>query len=172
MLIVFVGESGSGKSVSQKYLHEKYGYTPVVGYTTRPKREGETNEYIFADESDYHFHKKYFPILCETEYGGYHYWKLQSEITGNRQSIVVDTNGLKALRETDIPLFVIHIKASKGKRFDNLYCNTNATVDECDARLNRDPEIEFIPHCTVINGNCDMDTLYKRLDKVIQGYVL
>lgn len=47
--VVLTGPTCSGKTTVAKVLIERYGFRPVVGYTTRPMRPGE------VDGIDYHF---------------------------------------------------------------------------------------------------------------------
>lgn len=48
-LIAIIGQAGSGKDSIYRRIVHQYKYHPVVGYTTRPIREGE------VDGRDYHF---------------------------------------------------------------------------------------------------------------------
>lgn len=53
MNIVLVGKTGSGKSSICDWLTENLRYDKLRSYTTRPKREGETDEYHFITEQQY-----------------------------------------------------------------------------------------------------------------------
>ncbi len=53
-----IGKSGTGKNTIYEQLREKYPqFTPMVQYTTRPKREGEEEgkEYHFVSKSGFAF---------------------------------------------------------------------------------------------------------------------
>ena len=43
MIIAIVGKTSSGKDSLAKYIKEYYDIPAIVSYTTRPKRESETN---------------------------------------------------------------------------------------------------------------------------------
>lgn len=49
MLCVIIGASGTGKTSLTRELVKSFNYKEIVSYTTRPKRESET------DDVDYHF---------------------------------------------------------------------------------------------------------------------
>lgn len=52
-MIVLVGKTCSGKSTVADILEEQYGIRRVRTYTTRPRREGETNEYYFVSNEEF-----------------------------------------------------------------------------------------------------------------------
>lgn len=52
-VLCLIGKTASGKDTAAKYLKEAYGIEPVVSFTTRPMREGETDgvEHWFIDDA-------------------------------------------------------------------------------------------------------------------------
>jgi guanylate kinase len=54
-LFIIIGKSASGKDTAQKKLVDKYGFTPLVLYTTRPKRDNEKRgvDYHFVTDEEF-----------------------------------------------------------------------------------------------------------------------
>ena len=98
-LIVIVGPSGSGKSYMAKHLLEEYNIPKVKSRTTRPRREGEGDEdYFFVTDREFDGYDDGWK-MCSTEFGGYRYTSLYSDLTDKTMCHIVDENGLKELRE-------------------------------------------------------------------------
>lgn len=95
LIIAIVGKSGSGKTTFAKML-ECLGIPQIVSYTTRAKRDDETDgvEHWFVDDSQ-------VPSLTETMaytyFGGKHYWTLLEQLKHPVQSYVIDEVGLEKL---------------------------------------------------------------------------
>lgn len=55
MLTVLMGKSTSGKDTVKNILVEKYGFKPLITYTTRPMRKGEKQDetYHFITDDDF-----------------------------------------------------------------------------------------------------------------------
>ena len=60
MIYILVGKSSSGKDYIMKKMVAEYGIQPIISYTSRPMRDGETNGV------EYHFvSREYFKHLIE-----------------------------------------------------------------------------------------------------------
>ena len=189
-LIVIIGQSGSGKTMVCDHLEQKYGIKQIRTFTTRKPRDVNDNSHIWADIKDYEYAKRNFKIIAETKFGDDTYWTLASQIDGKRQGLVVDNNGLRWLYNTDYPMVVIHIWADKNVRYQRIYNEVHKkymrgkkpTVDvQLSAinfafkvardRINRDHDFEVIKCDYSIDGNCDKEEMYKRIDGIVENYL-
>lgn len=88
-----MGKSSSGKdTIYNMLLNDKeLGLKNIVGYTTRPKREGEENgrEYIFVDENELDELKKQEKVIesrvYNTIYGKWYYFTVNDEQVNLKQ---------------------------------------------------------------------------------------
>ena len=103
-IIVLVGNSGSGKSHMANHLSDEYGIPKVMSRTTRPRRDGEGNDYYFVTDKQFDGYMDEWK-LCSTEFGGYRYTSLYSDITEPVMCHIVDESGLKELRESHGGIF-------------------------------------------------------------------
>ena len=55
-LYYIMGKSATGKDTIYRELHERFGFQPLILYTTRPMRQNEENgrEYFFIDRETLH----------------------------------------------------------------------------------------------------------------------
>lgn len=93
-IYLIVGKSGSGKTTLVNEL-QKYGYTAIESYTTRPKRfENETGHtFITEDEFD-----KLKDICAYVKYNGYRYCAT-SEQVNNSTLYVIDPDGIEYFKK-------------------------------------------------------------------------
>ena len=109
MLILLSGYSGTGKSSVSKILVDKYNCRRIVTCTTRPKRENETNEYLFMDNDIFEIFVKKGLFTEVTEYNasyglaryGTLEWIVKDAIRSNMPYIlIVDPSGLQYYTKT------------------------------------------------------------------------
>lgn len=128
--VVIFGRTGCGKNTVMEELL-KLGYTRIVEYTTRPKRDGET-------EDDYHFvtEEEYMKLSLNgkfaedksynTIYGIWRYGALKSDFCEDKVAIM-GPRQLMQIWERNIPVTSIFIDTPleciyerTGKRGDNI----------------------------------------------------
>lgn len=127
-LFCIVGETSSGKdTMVTKLIQNLNTLSPVVSYTTRPKRNTETNgiEHYFVSDEYFHKLKNEYPndILAYTKIcsddnpDGYEYMALKKELDFNNVYII-DPNGVKYLKSKfpEIDLVIIYIYAPLSER--------------------------------------------------------
>ena len=92
-ICLLVGPSGSGKTTIANLLWERYGWSQVASYTTRPPRyEGEIG-HTFITEEEFRILQD---LVAYTEYNGYRYGATQRQIDENIV-YVVDIPGVETL---------------------------------------------------------------------------
>lgn len=94
-IICVVGQTCSGKDTFAKLLHDKFGYNIICSYTTRPKRDSETEgvEHKFITEDEYEEKYKDANKLAYTEINGYKYFVLYKDIINGSFIYVIDPKG-------------------------------------------------------------------------------
>ena len=100
------GRSASGKDTIANEISSIIGIPKIVSYTTRPRREGESdNSHIFISQKEYETIKEMQTLCAYTQIGDYHYFTTKEQIeellteTGS-VIYVIDPNGIKTLKES------------------------------------------------------------------------
>lgn len=116
-VIAIAGQIASGKTTLAKYMKER-GFERIVTYTTRPKREGET------DGVDYHFisdeaflEKAESGFFAETtkynaKFGHVRYGTSKESLEtpdGVKKVIVLNPQGVIALKDAGYDIFVVFL---------------------------------------------------------------
>ena len=98
LILALVGPSGSGKTILSEYLKCEIGLQPIVSYTTRPKRELETDgvEHYFVSPDVMPGKDR---MLAYTKFGGHHYWADILDVPEEGCSYTIDEKGLMMLWE-------------------------------------------------------------------------
>ena len=147
-MLLLCGKSCSGKNVIQKEI-VRMGMEPIVTYTTRPPREGETDgiEYHFVDKNNF-LEKDRQGFFAETA----HYdvatgdrWYYGSAIgdLGDNKVIIVDPCRLKQLkRMISLNPISVYITAGEATIWSRLR-ERGDRVDEARRRLNAD-DFDFL----------------------------
>ncbi len=129
-LMLVVGRTGAGKSTIAKKIADMFDRPIVKSYTTRPMREGETEEtadHIFIDAKDIDLYKDDFAAY--TKIGDYEYfitWSLLEDYASKGAIYIIDPIGVwdlqKSMKEADkeINLRTLYVKADKDKRMSRL----------------------------------------------------
>ncbi|MCR5011651.1 MAG: guanylate kinase [Lachnospiraceae bacterium] len=121
-LFCLIGKSASGKDTIYRRLLEEdsLGLKPVVTYTTRPKRSGESEgvEYHFTDEKQLEAFRSEGRLLEEriyhTVYGDWHYFTADDgQVVLDKHSYIIITTpeALKGItayygRENVVPVYI------------------------------------------------------------------
>jgi len=97
-ILAFCGPSGSGKSTFVEELLTNYSenFTKWKQVTTRPKREEETNQYIFTSLEKFEQIKS--RLTCLTNFNGNYYGTIPQEIENKDVITIVDPEGLISLK--------------------------------------------------------------------------
>ena len=164
LIICIVGPSGSGKTTASMILQQQFGWTAIVSYTTRPKREGE------IDGVDHWFvTKKQVPpqskMCAYTKFGGYEYWTEWNQfLTLFPNVYVIDEKGLVNLMSKENTPFAFQLITIKLNR-SNLESiererkerdkDRIVIPDECyDYIINNDGSIEQLRATVFLTAQC------------------
>lgn len=102
-IIAIVGKTASGKDTAARYLCEQYGITPVVSFTTRPKRDSETDgvEHYFVPRAEMALLRKRSDVIAYTinEQTGIEYCALADAFQGEIMSYIINPEGLVWMKQ-------------------------------------------------------------------------
>ena len=138
-LFCILGESASGKTSLVERICKSTGMTQVVSYTTRPRRNGESDNHIFVNDDVYEEMKSNNQIAAYSQIGEYKYWATIDQISQN-DIYVVDSVGLQELKDLNldnVELCSIYINVPKPirreralQRGDNMETYAKRAADE------------------------------------------
>lgn len=148
MITVLIGKSASGKDTIFKELL-KHSFEPIVTFTTRPKREGETDgvEYNFVSEKDF----KDLDLLEKREYNtakGIWYYGMPKVDVDKNYAVILDINGANKLIDyygkdkilpayLACPLSVREKRAMQRGSFDKEEWDRRAIADDIDLDITK-----------------------------------
>ena len=118
-MIVLVGKSSSGKDSILNVLCDKFGYKPIISYTTRPRRKSDIKDVT------YHFiPKNEFLDLVANDFfaemtDNYHnYYGIAKDDCLDESIVIVDRHGLEQLRKVEgLNIMAFYLSASPLTRF-------------------------------------------------------
>ena len=119
-MIIILGDSASGKSTIERMLVKK-GYNRIISYTSRPKRDGESDHidyhFLTADQFLYELGNGFFAE--DTVYNGWHYGVAKKDMEKD-SVVVVERNGFNQLKEwakiVNTPIISFYIKVPERDR--------------------------------------------------------
>ena len=144
-MIILVGKTCSGKSTVANIIEKEYNIPRVKTYTTRPRREGEGDEYHFVSE------KEFFDLQSEdfffetTSYkvsngDTWYYGTPKKELVDNC-CIVMNPEGMKKIRHfldlTDFDILIIYLNVTEGMQYSRLRQRGDVS-DEATRRIEAD----------------------------------
>ena len=95
--ILLCGRTGTGKSTIAKEM-SRYGYSQVVSYTTRPKRDSETEsaDHYFISPEEVNAYRD--NIVAYTKIGEYEYFATKEELD-KKDIYVIDPSGIENIKK-------------------------------------------------------------------------
>lgn len=102
VLLCVVGKTASGKDFLVNKLCERAGFKQLISYTTRERRVNEGNTHIFITDEQYQQLQDSGKIAAFTQIGQYKYCSTVDQLYDS-DIYVIDYDGLKNLRELDLP---------------------------------------------------------------------
>jgi len=114
-VFLVVGETSSGKDTFVNKICEECGYSKLVSYATRPRREGESGTHIFISEDEARLFVD--KMIAFTRIGEYQYFATIPQLYKS-DFYVIDPNGVDYMR------FITQYKNIDDVRFVTIYINT------------------------------------------------
>ena len=141
-ILFIVGKTSSGKDTVANYLSEKYDIPMVVSYTTRLKRDYETDgkEHYFVNDEEMDKIEKSGGIIAYTK----------NDVTGIRYCATTDSI------KSDIAIYIINPDGIR-------WFNENGTKDIDTYTIYVDCQEDTIRHRAYLRGD-RIDTVEKRLN--------
>ena len=156
MNIILCGMSSSGKDTIQKILIEKYNYKPLISYTSRPKRENETNgkEYNFISKDEFInminnnelVEYRSYNTLVNNNPDIWYYGIKKEELSEEKYVVILDLEGTKSFINYygDENWCVIYIGCEDETRKKRAMSRGSFDETEWNRRL-KDDKIKFSP---------------------------
>ena len=102
VLICIIGESASGKDRLITELCNRNGWSQLISYTTRPRRNHEGDTHLFVDEDTYKAMEIDGSVAAYTNINGNHYWSTVEQLYQN-DFYAIDFEGIKTLKALNLP---------------------------------------------------------------------
>lgn len=118
-VITLTGSSGAGKTYASLLMQRLYGWKAIVSYTTRRRRDGETNgiKHWFVKENNMPPRNR---MCAYTFFGGHHYWTTWEQVLENIFPCiyVIDEKGLLELKDkiASMPINLVTVKVKRENR--------------------------------------------------------
>lgn len=132
-VFLVVGETSSGKDTFVNKICEECGYSKLISYATRPRREGEGDTHIFISEEEANLFTD--KMIAYTRIGEYQYFSTVPQLYKS-DFYIIDPNGV------DYMMFVTKYKKIDDVRFVTIYINTPAELRKTRALETRKDNIE------------------------------
>lgn len=114
-VFLIVGETSSGKDTFVNRICEECGYSQLISYATRPRRDGEGDTHIFITENDV---KEYVDkMIAYTKIGEFEYFATIPQLYKS-DFYVIDPQGVEYMK------FITQYKGVNDVRFVTIYINT------------------------------------------------
>ena len=124
IIICIVGKTGTGKDTIAKFLFEEYGIESICSYTTRPKRDYETDgiEHYFIDKEKMQYLKDNEHIIAYTinDKTGIEYCATAESINDDKIVYIINPDGITYLKKNLPEGFALKI----------IYCDLDEKIIE------------------------------------------
>ena len=177
-IICIVGKTGTGKDTIAKYLYNKYGIDAICSYTTREKRDYETDGkehwFITKDKMDYIKNNEHMLGYTINDKTGIEYCATAESINDNYVVYIINPNGIKYMQKHLPEGFVLKY----------IYCELDENIIE-QRVLNRGDDLEVFrkrissereefdtyrdskQYDILIDTSKDLESMYKQVDNFI-----
>lgn len=143
-MIVLVGKTCSGKSTVADFLEQQYLIHRVRTYTTRPPRDGETDEYYFISNEEFDRMKADGEFFETTQYtvANDEVWRYGTGKEGFCRDccIVMNPEGMKKVRNllpAEYEPTIVYLNVSEGVQWNRLR-ERGQDADEARRRMDAD----------------------------------
>lgn len=187
-ILILCGKSGSGKDFIQRQLIKNENFKQIVSWTSRPKRENETEgvEYHFCSKREFEYmikqnklieYRSYNTLLNGKEDTWYYgILKEDLDLENERYVVILDLNGAKSFydyygKENCHCVYIEAMnevrteRAKKRGSFDETEWNRRLKADEEDFEIHKVAEIS--DRIFINNSNSNEE---KMLKGILYGY--
>ncbi len=182
-VIAIVGEAGSGKDSLLQRLYKKIDSNEIISYTTRPKRDYETDginyHFVTADEFANLISKD--KMLEATVFNGWAYGTAMDSLKPNKINIgVFNPEGVEYLCEnSNVDVLIVHcLCSSKTRLLRQLNREINPDINEIIRRFTADAKDfkafkEFVAHDRpdILIIDTEGNTVEQEADIVVRGLI-
>ena len=159
--IVLVGKGGSGKDYIREYLSTNRGMTFAKSCTSRPRREGETDEYYcFLSEEEFKEKIQNEEFLQYVTFNGHYYGTLK-ETFKESNLFIMNPDGVANLSETDRKQCIVFLVDASESTLVGRMTNREQRVDlgKIIDRINLDRETfkDFRDYDFIIDNDIDKE---------------
>ena len=122
VLVCVMAESSAGKDSVVSKICELTGWTQLVSYTTRPRRENEGNTHVFVTENEYKEMREAGKVAAYTFINGYHYWSTIDQLYESDVYIIdpVGVESLKAMNLSNLKIVTVYINVPEEIRKERI----------------------------------------------------
>jgi guanylate kinase len=181
MILGIVGKTNSGKDGVAKYIKEKYDVPMVVSYTTRPKRDYETNgkEHWFVDKDKMAELKNRDDVIAYTinEKTGIEYCAIAGALDSENMTYIINPEGIKWFynncKDNSLRMYSIYVDS---KEEDIIHRGINRGDDVETLKLRLDSEREEFNEFRdgylydyLVDNDKTLDSLYHKIDRIMYG---
>lgn len=159
--IVLVGKGGSGKDYIREYLSTNRGMTFAKSCTSRPRREGETDEYYyFLSKEEFEKKIQNEEFLQYVTFNGHYYGTLKETFKCSNL-FIMSPDGVANLSETDRQQCIVFLVDANESTLVRRMTNREQRVDlgKVVDRINLDRETfkDFRDYDFIIDNDMDKE---------------
>lgn len=159
--IILVGKGGSGKDYIREYLSTNRGMTFAKSCTSRPRREGETNEYYyFLSKEEFEEKIQNEEFLQYVMFNGHYYGTLKETFKCSNL-FIMNPQGVANLSETDRQQCIVFLVDASESTLVSRMSNREKIADLAVIvdRINIDRETfkDFRDYDLIIDNNIDKE---------------
>lgn len=159
--IILVGKGGSGKDYIREYLSTNRGMTFAKSCTSRPRREGETDEYYyFLSKEEFEEKIQNEEFLQYVMFNGHYYGTLKETFKCSNL-FIMNPQGVANLSETDRQQCIVFLVDASESTLVRRMTNREKVVDlgKIVDRINLDRETfkDFRDYDFIIDNDIDKE---------------
>lgn len=159
--IILVGKGGSGKDYIREYLSTNRGMTFAKSCTSRPRREGETDEYYyFLSKEEFEEKIQNEEFLQYVTFNGHYYGTLK-ETFKESNLFIMSPDGIANLSETDRQQCIVFLVDASESTLVRRMTNREQRIDlsKIVDRINLDRETfkDFRDYDFIIDNDMDKE---------------